>query len=124
MKLRFRGNTLRLRVNQREVDTLANGNALRERIVFPGATDLSYVLETKAEPGGQASFHEGIISISAPITDVKDWAASNTSLGIYFDLPANGSVLKIAIEKDLECVDGPEEERDPDAFPREALKNC
>jgi hypothetical protein len=111
-------------VNQREVDTLAKGNALRERIVFPGATDLSYVLETKAEPGGQASFHEGIISISAPSTDVKDWAASNTSLGIYFDLPANGSVLKIAIEKDLECVDGPEEERDPDAFPRKAQKNC
>ncbi|HEY1946466.1 MAG TPA: hypothetical protein VGG97_05635 [Bryobacteraceae bacterium] len=124
MKLRFRDNTLRLRVNQREVNTLAKGDMLRERVVFPGATDLSYVLETRAEPGGQASFHEGIIRISAPSTDVKDWAASSTSLGIYFDLPANGSVLKIAIEKDLECVDGPEEERDPDAFPRETLKNC
>jgi hypothetical protein len=124
MKLRFRGNTLRLRVNQREVDTLAKGDTLQERIVFPGANDLSYVLETRAEPGGQASFLEGTIRVSAPSTDVKEWAASNTNLGIYFDLPANGSILKIAIEKDLECVDGPEEERDPDAFPRKALKNC
>jgi hypothetical protein len=123
MKLRFRGNTLRLRVNQREVDTLAKGDTLQERIVFPGANNLSYVLETRAEPGGQASFHGGIIRVSAASSDVKDWAASS-SLGIYFDLPANGSVLKIAIEKDLECVDGPEEERDPDAFPRKALKSC
>jgi hypothetical protein len=124
MKLRFRGNTLRLRVNQREVDTLAKGATLQERIVFPGANDLSYVLETKAEPGGQASFHDGIIRVSASGADVKDWAASSTSLGIYFDLPTNGSVLKIAIEKDLECVDAPEEERDPHAFLRQAPKNC
>jgi hypothetical protein len=124
MKLRFRNNTLRLRVNQREVETLSKGNALQERVAFPGANDLSYVLETSPEPGGKASFREGIIRVSAPRTEVKNWAASNTSLGIYFDLPANGSVLKIAIEKDLECVDGPEEERDPDAFPREALKSC
>jgi hypothetical protein len=124
MKLRFRGNTLRLRVNQREVDTLAKGNALQERIAFPGAGDFSYVLETSVTPGGQASFREGVIRVSAPSTEVKDWASNDASLGIYFDLPANGSVLKIAIEKDLECVDGPEEERDPDAFPREALKAC
>jgi len=65
-----------------------------------------------------------VIRVAAPSTEVKDWAANDASLGIYFDLPANGSVLKIAIEKDLECVDGPEEERDPDAFPREALKIC
>jgi hypothetical protein len=124
MKLRFRDNTLRLRVNQREVETLAKGSVLQERVVFPGANELSYILETIAEPAGQASFREGLIRVSVPKTQVKDWAASNAILGIYFDLPANGSVLKIAIEKDLECVDGPEEERDPDAFPRQALKNC
>jgi hypothetical protein len=111
-------------VNQREVERLAEGNALQERIVFPGASYLSYVLETSAEPDAQASFREGMIRISAPVTEVKDWAASDASLGIYFDLPANDLVLKIAIEKDLECVDEPEEERDPYAFSREALKNC
>ncbi len=37
---------------------------------------------------------------------------------MYFELPANGTVLKIAIEKDLECIEGALEERDPEAFPR------
>lgn len=124
MKLRFRANTLRLRVNQREVETLANGDVLQERIVFPGANNLAYVLETNAGPRGQASFHGGTIRVSVPHTEVKDWAASSTSLGLYFDLPADGSVLKVAIEKDLACVDGPDEERDPDAFPRKALTHC
>jgi hypothetical protein len=124
MKLRFRANTLRLRVNQREVDTLAKGTALQERIAFPGDGDFAYVLETSMAPNWQASFHQGVIRVAAPSMEVKNWAADEASLGIYFDLPANGSVLKIAIEKDLECVDGPEEERDPDAFPRTALKAC
>lgn len=124
MKLRFRGNTLRMRVNQREVRTLAQGNALRERITFPGEHGLSYVLETSPEPVGSASFREGIIRVSAPSAEVNEWAASSTSLGIYFALPTSDSILKIAIEKDLECVDGAEDERDPDAFPRRELKNC
>jgi hypothetical protein len=43
---------------------------------------------------------------------------------MYFDVAADGASLRIAIEKDLECVDGPEEERDPEAFPRGISKNC
>lgn len=124
MKLRLRGNSVRLRVNQSEVTRLARGNALQERIVFPGGSGLSYVLQTCAEPGGRASFFEGTIRISAPNDEVQDWAASSDSVGIYFDLRTGGSILKIAIEKDLECVDGPVEERDPDAFPREQVKSC
>ena len=42
----------------------------------------------------------------------------------YFDLPADRSVLTVAIEKDLECVDGPPEEKDPEAFPRAIEKAC
>ena len=124
MKLRFRDNTLRLRVNQREVDTLAKGKALEERIAFPGDGTFAYVLETSVTPRGQASFRQGVIRVTAPGDEVKSWAANDESLGIYFDVPANGSVLKVSIEKDLECVDGPEEERDPDAFPRAVLKSC
>jgi hypothetical protein len=124
MKLRFRNNTLRLRVNQREVETLANGDTLQEQVVFPGADHLSYLLGTSPTPAGQASFHDGVIRVSAPSAEIRNWAASSTNMGIYFELPANGSILKISIEKDLVCVDGPEDERDPEAFPRETAKNC
>ncbi len=123
MKLRLRGNTLRLRVNQSEVIRLMEGNPLREQVVFPGGNGLAYVLETCAELTAKASFREGTIRVSAPSSEVKEWAAANGTLGIYFDLGASGSILKIAIEKDLECIDGPQEERDPEAFPREQVKS-
>jgi hypothetical protein len=116
MKLRFRQNSLRLRVNQREVDELAAGIALQEDVSFPGNARMRYILE----PYGQhtaASFEDGVIRVSAPGNDVKEWANSE-AIGMYFDLPANGSLLRVAIEKDLQCVDGPPEERDPHAFPR------
>jgi hypothetical protein len=123
MKLRFRKNSLRLRVNRKEVELLASGAALEERISFPGDTILKYVLEASATRTPEAVYQDGWIRVSTPLQQVTDWA-SGTDIGIYFELPANGSPLKVAIEKDLECVDGPAEETDPDAFPRANGNTC
>ena len=123
MKLRFRHNNLRLRVNRREVDQLASGVALREEVVFPGQTRMEYILEPAAESQPAASFVEGVIRVSAPRKHVNDWAAGE-AIGLYFDLPAGDDALKIAIEKDLECIDGPPSEADPDAFPRTDKRAC
>jgi hypothetical protein len=122
MKLRFHENSLRLRVNQREVHELAAGIALEKDVSFPGNVRIRYILEPYEQQTAAASFEGGVIRVSAPGNDVKEWAGSE-AIGMYFELPANGSVLKVAIEKDLECVDGPPEERDPDAFPR-SDKTC
>lgn len=123
MKLRFRKNSLRLRVNRREAESLAAGSHLQEEIHFPGNATICYVLEPIASPAPNASFRDGVIRIGAPLKQLQDWA-STESIGIYFNFPVNGSALKVAIEKDLECVDGPEEERDPHAFPRTAGTAC
>jgi len=123
MKLRFRQNSVRLRVNKREVQTLAAGTPLEERIQFPGDARLAYVLGSITGPTPQVSFEEGTLRVAAPRDRVVDWANSD-SIGMYFDLPANGTSLRLAIEKDLECIEGPEEERDPDAFPRADGKKC
>lgn len=123
MKLRFRKNSLRLRLNQRETASLASGNALEEKVHFPGNATISYVLEPVSHPDPSASFQDGVIRIGAPQAQLSEWAGTD-SIGVYFDLPANGSALKVAIEKDLECLDGPEEERDPDAYPRTTTGVC
>src|SRR6185437_15549691 len=123
MKLRFRKNSLRLRLNRREVETVASGSALEESVAFPGPDNLSYILDSDAQFGPEASFREGVIRISAPPSELRQWAGSD-GIGLYFELATNGSVLKIAIEKDLECVDAPAEERDPEAFPRATGKSC
>jgi len=123
MKLRFRNNSLRLRVNRREADRLRSGETLEEEIRFPGNARIAYVLKTSSDPSPGVCFQDGVIRVTAPEALVRDWAGGN-SVGIYFELPADGAVLQVAIEKDLECIDIPAEERDPDAFLRSEGKNC
>lgn len=123
MKLRFRGNSLRLRVNRREVATLAGGETLREQVRFPGNCELNYLLESSGGTSPAASFDGNTIRIAAPLADVQTWANSEL-IGLYFDVAVNPELLKVSIEKDLECVDGPLEERDPEAFTRIPGKNC
>ncbi len=123
MKLRFRNNSLRLRVNQREVEGLAAGAVLEEQVHFPGDTRISYTLQSSVNAAPEASFRQNVIRVLAPQQQVSDWA-SGESIGMYFEFPVNGTALKVAIEKDLECTDGAPEERDPDAFARAPGKNC
>lgn len=117
MKLRLHGNSIRLRLNRREVNGLASGNTLEERILFPDNGRLSYVLEPIRQGGAAARFHGGVVRIAAPFDAVAKWASSD-DLGLYFDFTVGEKPLKVAIEKDLECLHGPEEVHDPEAFPR------
>lgn len=123
MKLRFRENSLRLRVNRPEVENLAAGGSLEQRVEFPGGARLTYVLESSGEAAAEATFQEGVIRVRAPEWQIKDWARGE-AIGLYLQVAAGESPLRIAIEKDLECVEGPAEERDPEAFPRIPGKNC
>ncbi|HEX3683595.1 MAG TPA: hypothetical protein VHU83_13740 [Bryobacteraceae bacterium] len=123
MKLRFRNNSLRLRVNRPEVENLAAGGTLEECVNFPGGARLAYILESSSESAPSASFQGGVIRISAPAWQIKDWARGE-AIGLYFHASGDGAALRVAIEKDLQCVEGPAEEHDPDAFARTPGKNC
>ena len=123
MKLRFRKNSLRLRVNQLEVETLAAGSGLREQVHFPGGASLAYVLDIASGSTAGAELENNTIHVSLPAPDVRQWAASG-EIGLYFEFPVKEESLKVAIEKDLVCIDGPEEERDPEAFPRMERSTC
>jgi hypothetical protein len=114
---------MRLRLNQREAASLAAGSVLEEKIFFPGDATMSYILEAVEDATPKASFRDGVIRIGAPQEQLRAWAADD-AIGMYFNFPANGSALKVAIEKDLECLDGPEEERDPHAYPRGTGSAC
>lgn len=114
---------MRLRLNQREVMQLAAGAPLREELYFPGATTLTYALEPTADTKAHATYADGLICVVVPYADLKAWAQVD-AVGLYLDFPAGAKALKVAIEKDLECLDGPAEERDPEAFPRKDSAPC
>jgi hypothetical protein len=114
MKLRFRNNSLRLRINQREVAALAKGQELREQIQFPNGAELIYRIVT-AGAKTSAEFSDGVITVTVPEEAARYWEDSD-EIGLY----GRAKDLDIAIEKDLECVDAPAEEKDPFAYPRKA----
>jgi len=115
MKLRFRKNSLRLRVNRLEVEKLAAGQELVERISFAGGATLEYILTPSVVAQRAVEFDGKAIRVTAPLAE---WARGG-EIGFYFDVEPG---LRVAVERDLECVDGPEEEKDPYAFRR--VKTC
>ncbi len=99
------------------MEALSSGCPLEERVYFPGDTSIRYVLEASGVSSARASFQDATIRVTAPDELVRDWA-DNDVIGMYFELAANGTQLDIAVEKDLECLERMDEERDPNAFPR------
>jgi hypothetical protein len=119
MKLRLRQNSLRLRLNQKEVGLLAAGCALEESIEFSNKSRLVYRLSTTPGSSASANFFEGIVTVTVPEHSASDWQSS-TLVGLYYKLDS----LQVAIEKDLECRDLPAEEQDPHAYPRQTPASC
>ena len=104
MKLRIRGNSLRLRLKRGEVDRLAAGNKLVEETEFPG-TVFSYSLELSDNEDMVASFDNGRIEISMPREIIPEWADTDlVTLYTEQELPADRK-LEILVEKDFTCLE-------------------
>jgi hypothetical protein len=120
MKLRIKGNSIRLRLGQSEVRRLANDGIVEESITFGGgrAHRLSYVLCTGPNHlAVTAEYEEGRINVRMPTALARDWAGSDR-VGIEaVQVAGDGNELKILIEKDFKCIDAPPDESREDAFP-------
>jgi hypothetical protein len=104
MKLRIRGNSIRLRLKRGEVESLAAGNKLVEETEFPGAA-FSYSLELSDNEDMVASFDDGRIEVSMPREIIPEWADTDlVTLYSEQDLSGNGK-LEILVEKDFSCLE-------------------
>ena len=122
MKLRIRGNSIRLRLAQSEVTRLLDQGVVVESTTFDpaGRQRLDYQLISTANVAAVAvSFEEGRrLVVRVPADLVAAWGMSDR-IEIAATQPAEGgAVLRILIEKDLECLDPPPEESQADAFKR------
>jgi hypothetical protein len=110
MKLRLRGNSIRLRLSRSEVREVARAGCIEESTGFAPAR-LVYCLRTTASDGIRASFADGKIFIEVPGSQIAEWA-EGTETGIA-GLCGEVSVL---IEKDWACTHGDAAEN-ADSFP-------
>jgi hypothetical protein len=119
MKLRIRGNSLRLRLTRAEVDGLAKDGRVEDAIAFgPGPAErLVYAVVLGATDTVTAAWSAGVITVVLPEGVARDWAASER-VGIEHDqvLGAAGA-LRIVVEKDFACLAPREGEGDEEAFP-------
>jgi|ERR1700722_16152735 hypothetical protein len=113
MKLRIKGNSLRLRVSRSELARFEAGERIEETIHFtadPGAT-LTYALESASRPAPVTIRYESrevVIILSKDRARI--WTSQN-EVGVYttLDIGAAGS-LEVAVEKDFACLDRTDED--------------
>ena len=104
MKLRFRGNSIRLRLKRGEVDQIATGESIVEETHFPDAV-LTFRLDVSENDDVSASFNDGSLVVSLPKSRVQNWAGTDeVSLVAEQKLAGDGS-LSVLIEKDFSCLE-------------------
>ena len=116
MKIRIKGNSVRLRLTRSEVDQLASEGQVTETTDF-GDSLFSYSLH--AEEGIndlQAGFGMGAMTIRMAANTAKEWAKNETvGFSNSMALP-NGSQLFLLVEKDFKCIDADVTEDQSDNF--------
>ncbi|HEX8736956.1 MAG TPA: hypothetical protein VF721_16615 [Pyrinomonadaceae bacterium] len=117
MKLRIKGNSIRLRLSQREVSAFARNARVEDSISF-GNRKLTYALiKLNRAKEIQASFENDRIEIGVPASIADEWTQSEQ---VGFDAGqklSGGETLKILVEKDFACLTAREGEDESDAFP-------
>lgn len=119
MKLRMRGNSIRLRLSQDEVAQLNKIGQVEETVEFGlAAPALSYRLETTVDSNViKAAFRENCLSVLLPEKDAEHWVNSQ-QVGIESIQPlGDNRSLRILVEKDFACLATRPQEDDTDAFP-------
>ena len=116
MKIRIKGNSVRVRLTRPEVDQFARTVYLEEKTEF-GNNNFTYALQSKEGIAGlEADFASGKMSMFVPTGIPADWAA-NERVGYENNMDiGNGKQLYLLLEKDFKCIDAPPHEDQSDNF--------
>jgi Family of unknown function (DUF7009) len=116
MKLRVRGNSIRLRLSQADLASLLASGAVEERLAFPSGQSLSYRLESGAESAAAELSDRGIV-VRFPAEALRRWAQPD-KVSLQAEQPlGGGDSLQLLVEKDFKCLNPREAEDDADLFP-------
>jgi hypothetical protein len=112
VKLRIRGDSIRLRLTRAEVETLRVGGHVEETVSL-APVHFSYRIERSA-PSLSARFDGKCLVVAVPDATVREFCESDR---VGFD--GTDGAVRILVEKDWQCL-APRDEEDEDAFPHPA----
>ena len=111
MKLRIKGNSVRIRITKTEVQTLADTGYLQEQTSF-GDSKLTYAVKAHNDAGSlSAMMHNNTITMYVPEAFTKEWA-NNEVVGLNNKMQIdNDTTLSLLLEKDFVCLDDTDEDQ-------------
>ncbi|MDM7922505.1 MAG: hypothetical protein QUS14_09425 [Pyrinomonadaceae bacterium] len=123
MKIRIRGNSIRLRLGQTEAAMLARGETVEEFTDLGTGQRFVYAVTVKDAAAITASFADGRLEVSIPAVRAAEWAEGGDVSLEASQRTSDGGKLQITIEKDFACLKprGPEEDRDSFPHPEKAV---
>ena len=119
MKLRIKGNSLRLRLTRSEVEEFGRTGKVDEKVRFgtrPQGT-FCYQIETTGSDDITASFLDGRITIYVPDRIADTWVKSEQVGFEGRQIIDEETELHILIEKDFVCLTPRENEDQSDSYP-------
>ena len=123
MKLRIKGNSIRLRLLQSEVKRLEATGTVSEETQFGIRTDqvLKYsIAVTDGVDLVSVEYLDNQILVMLPETLALRWCRGN-EVGIEHEIDIDEeTTLSVLIEKDFECIGRPDDPDRADAFPNPA----
>ena len=111
MKIRIKGNSIRIRLTKSEVDYFGKMNYLEEKTEF-GDDEFIYALQSSEnEKELSASFQRNKITLLIPVHLAKVWT-STEHVGYESEMDiGNGKKLFLLLEKDFKCLDNTVEDQ-------------
>lgn len=122
MKLRIKGDSVRLRLTRSEVETFSAAGSVCDALAF-GDSGRRFVYLLESSPDAveiTATFDGGVIRVLVPATMAADWAGTE-KVGIE---SSDDHVPRILVEKDFVCLAPRRGEDETDMFPNPQETNC
>lgn len=117
MKLRIKGDSLRVRLTQGEMRTLAARGEVEDRVSFPGGSALRYRLRVgDSSTLISASYQSNLIDILIPRPLAERWWGTDLVTLSASQAVAAGE-LRLVLEKDWACLAPRAGEDESDQFP-------
>ena len=117
MKLRIQGDSVRLRLTQAEVASLAGTDRVEDVVHVGRGCALTYALQTAETDALRADFEDGTLTVLIPRAWAAPWATSEQTGFEGLQDAGDGRRLTLLVEKDFACLHEGPDERDAFAHP-------
>jgi hypothetical protein len=117
MKLRLKGNSIRVRLDRRDLGRLIDEGRVDDAVRFGPGLAFAYAVEVGPAPRERpnASYADGRLTIRIDPEDAEGWLAGDR-VGFDHQQPVDGGAVRVLLEKDFACIDRPPGEEPDDAF--------